>query len=88
MWYSQGPNPWVGNPQTGGQLLSQRFSARSEVTKPHNGLLHWDDEPPVHWALKASEACFQENKMNVGNRDHTLKGHTKNLTCSETQGRI
>ena len=53
MWYSQDPQPCVGNPQTEGQSQLQRFFPRSEVTKPHLRcptlrVLHWEDKPQEH----------------------------------------
>lgn len=44
-------------------------------------------QTPECLALKASRAYFQESQRTVGNRNSTLKGHTQNLTHSETQKR-
>ena len=62
-----------------------------EVQNPHQA--PWTGSPalgrraPQCLALKASKAYFQESQRAVGNRDSTLKRHTKNLICSKTQGR-
>ena len=63
-----------------------RFSPRN---KPHRlpslGVLHQEDEPPEHWALKASRACVQNTARAI--RQRLLCEHTQNLTHSETQHR-
>ena len=51
------------------------------------GVLHLEDEPPEHLALKANGPYFREIQRNVGNRNSALKECTQNLTCSGTQGR-
>ena len=70
----------------------QRFSPRSEESEPHIrlpslGALYQEDKPLEHLALRVSGAYFQEKQKAVGYRDSTLKDHTQNLTCSETQGK-
>ena len=62
------------------------ISARNEGSEPHIrlpslGVLHQEDKPPEHLALKANRAYFQETQRAMG------KGHTQNLTCFGTQGR-
>ena len=58
----------------------QKSFSRSKGSKPHIrlpslGILHWEDKPPEHLALKASRAYFPESQSAVGNRDSTLKGY-------------
>ena len=60
--------------------------------KPHSRLpslvaLYQEDKPPECLALKTSRAYFQKSQRTVGNKNSTLKGHTQNLTHSETQKR-
>ena len=54
---------------------------------PQLGVLNWKYKPPEHLTLKASTAYFQERQRAVGNKDSTIRGHTQNLTSSETQVR-
>lgn len=51
------------------------------------GLLHQEEEPPGHLALKANVAFFHKTQRDVENRAVTLKGHPQNFTPSKTQGR-
>ena len=64
--YSQNLYPWVGDPQMGRKLQLQRFSPRSEGSKPHIGLLslgvlHQEDESSERLCLKGSRTYFQES---------------------------
>ena len=68
-----------------GEILHfQRFSPRNKGSKPHIGLLslegsvlHQEDEPTKHLALKASGVYFWKRQRAVRNRDSTLKGCTQ-----------
>ena len=50
-------------------------------------VLPQEGEPPEHLAVKAINVYFQMSQRVVGNIDFTLKGYTRNLTHSGTQGR-
>ena len=61
--YGQEPYTQVGNPQTGEELQSQRFSPRREGSEPHLRLprpavLGRKDETPERLSLKAYGAYF------------------------------
>ena len=89
--YSQDPHSWVGDSQTRGSQV-QRFSPMSEGSELHirlrtSGVLHWEDGPPEHLAVRANRACIWESRRAVGNIDPILTGHMQNLTCSESQCR-
>ena len=69
----------------------QRFFPKREGPKPYIKLpslwvLHWEDKPPEHLALKANGFYFWEIQRTVGNRDSTLKGANKMSYTLETQG--
>ena len=81
MQYSQDPHTWVGNPQMGKISQSLRSSTWSRGPKHHTGLpspkvvhlLHQENEPPEHLALKTSRAYVWESQGAVGNTDSALK---------------
>ena len=57
----------MGDPQTGGWLQLQRFFPRKEEPKPHIRLpslwvVHWEDDPPAHLALKVSSSYSWEGR--------------------------
>ena len=52
---------------------------------PSPRVLHQEDDPPEHLALKASGAYFWKNQNAVGNKTlHSLKGYTEAHTLRDT----
>lgn len=82
----------MGNSQIKG-LLHGRVSpqrVRSVSLTPGSpvwGVLHQDDKPPDYVASNIERAYFCKSQRARENVNATLKGHTQNLTHSETQKR-
>ena len=80
-------NPgWVTPPK---HYIAEAFQ-RSEKSEPHirlpsSGIMHQENEPSEHFALKARRACFLGTQSLEGSRDFTLKGCTEKLTCFRNQ---
>ena len=79
--YNQIPYHLIGQPTKWRIIILQKFSHRSESSKPHIrlpilGVQHWEEEPPERLALKASRAWLQELSRTGGNTDSTLGGCT------------
>ena len=56
----------------------QRFSPKTKGPVAHVklsslGVLHREDEPPKHLALKTKGNCIWESQRNTGNRGHFSK---------------
>ena len=91
-WYNPISYLPVGQPTNWKIIVSQRFSHWSESSQPHVRLpilrvWNREEEPPEHFALKASVAWVQELHRTGGNRDSTLGGCTQGFTCTGTQGK-
>lgn len=81
-WYSQDPHSQFGDPQTRGISPSQRSSPRSKGFKPYIrlpnlGILHQEDKPREHLALKTSGAQDKKRQRTIGNRYSTQRASTK-----------
>ena len=81
-WYSQDPHSQFGDPQTRGISPSQRSSPGSKGFKPYIrlpslGILHREDKPPEHLALKTSGAQDKKRQRTIGNRYSTQRASTK-----------
>lgn len=60
MQSSEHPHPWADDPQIEGVSQQQRYTSRSEGSKSHTGLpspgvLHCENEPKEHPALKTNK---------------------------------
>ena len=79
-----------GGQPTKWRIILQKSSHRSESSEPHvrltsPGVLHQEDEPPEHLALKACGAYFWESQQTERNIGFTLKVRTQNLMCTGTK---
>lgn len=70
-------------PKFSQELALQERGVWAHIHFSSLGVLHQEDEPPEHLALKTSRAHVWESQRAVGNKDSPLKGCAQNLTCSE-----
>ena len=96
-WEAQGVGTAVLKSHTSGQWITYKLennyitdiipqeSSEPHVRLPSLGVRHQEEEPPEHLNLKASGVWLQELHRTWGERNSTVRRHTKHFMCTTTQ---